>query len=131
LILVVLTALSAPAWSKIKMSMPPSDVVVEVTAKQFNWQVKYPNSDQVILDEMHVPVNKVVHVHLKSQDVVDGDVHLVEEDLVRVRVFHLPVELHEMHVPVNKVVHVHLKSQDVIHSFFVPQFRMKQDAVPG
>jgi cytochrome c oxidase subunit II len=32
---------------------------------------------------------------------------------------------------VNKVVHVHLKSQDVIHSFFVPQFRMKQDAVPG
>jgi cytochrome c oxidase subunit 2 len=34
-------------------------------------------------------------------------------------------------VPVNKVVHVHLKSQDVIHSFFVPQFRMKQDAVPG
>jgi cytochrome c oxidase subunit 2 len=36
-----------------------------------------------------------------------------------------------MHVPVNKIVHVHLKSQDVIHSFFVPQFRMKQDAVPG
>ncbi len=36
-----------------------------------------------------------------------------------------------MHVPANKVVHVHLRSQDVIHSFFVPQFRMKQDAVPG
>ena len=36
-----------------------------------------------------------------------------------------------MHVPVNKVVRVNLKSQDVIHSFFVPQFRMKQDAVPG
>src|SRR2546425_7322350 len=69
------------------MSMPPSDGVVEVTAKQFNWQVKYPNSDQVFLDEMHVPVNKVVRVHLRSQD--------------------------------------------VIHSFFVPQFRMKQDAVPG
>jgi cytochrome c oxidase subunit II len=28
-------------------------------------------------------------------------------------------------------VHVNLKSQDVIHSFFVPQFRIKQDAVPG
>jgi len=87
LILVVLTALSAPAWSKIKMSAPPTDFVVDVTAKQFNWQVKHPNSDKVFLDEMHVPVNKVVHVNLKSQD--------------------------------------------VIHSFFVPQFRMKQDAVPG
>jgi len=37
----------------------------------------------------------------------------------------------KMHVPVNKVVRVHLRSQDVIHSFFVPQFRMKQDVVPG
>src|SRR6266403_1536204 len=69
LILVVLTALSAPAWSRIKMSQPPSDFVVEVTAKQFNWQVKHPSSDKVFLD--------------------------------------------------------------VIHSFFVPQFRIKQDAVPG
>jgi len=32
---------------------------------------------------------------------------------------------------VNKVVRVLLRSQDVIHSFFVPQFRMKQDTVPG
>src|SRR3990172_5027234 len=37
----------------------------------------------------------------------------------------------EMHVPVNKPVVVLLRSKDVIHSFFVPQFRMKQDAVPG
>ena len=87
LILVVLTALSAPAWSKIKMSAPPSDFVVQVNAKQFNWQVKHPNSEKVFLDEMHVPVNKVIHVNLTSQD--------------------------------------------VIHSFFVPQFRVKQDAVPG
>jgi cytochrome c oxidase subunit 2 len=39
--------------------------------------------------------------------------------------------LDEMHVPVAKKIHVTLKSQDVIHSFFVPQFRIKQDAVPG
>ncbi|HKA28684.1 MAG TPA: cytochrome c oxidase subunit II, partial [Candidatus Binatia bacterium] len=37
----------------------------------------------------------------------------------------------DFHVPVNKVVRVQLKSKDVIHSFFVPQFRLKQDAVPG
>jgi cytochrome c oxidase subunit 2 len=96
LILVVLTVLSVPAWSKIKMAAPPpSDFVLEVTAKQFNWQIVYPGAD--------------------------GKFGTGDDKTL----------LDEMHVPVNKVVHVILKSQDVIHSFFVPQFRMKQDAVPG
>jgi cytochrome c oxidase subunit II len=87
LILVVLTFLSLPAWSRIKMQAPPSDLKITVTAKQFNWQVSYAGTDKIFLDEMHVPVGKVVHVALHSQD--------------------------------------------VIHSFFVPAFRIKQDAVPG
>ena len=66
-----------------------------VTAKQFNWEIAYPGAD--------------------------GKFGTADDKTL----------LDEMHVPVNKVVHVHLKSQDVIHSFFVPQFRMKQDAVPG
>lgn len=37
----------------------------------------------------------------------------------------------EMHVPVNQVVRIDLTSKDVIHSFFVPNMRLKQDAVPG
>lgn len=37
----------------------------------------------------------------------------------------------DVHVPVNKVVRVLLHSKDVIHSFFVPQLRLKQDALPG
>ncbi|MBN9071181.1 MAG: cytochrome c oxidase subunit II [Rhizobiales bacterium] len=40
-------------------------------------------------------------------------------------------EIDELHVPVGKPVVVSLASQDVIHSFFVPAFRVKQDAVPG
>src|SRR2546428_7473811 len=95
LILVILTLLSVPAWSKIKMTMPDTDFVVQVTAKQFNWQVTYPGPD--------------------GKFGTEDDKTLLDE----------------MHVPVNKVVHVDLGSQDVIHSFFVPQFRMKQDAVPG
>jgi cytochrome c oxidase subunit 2 len=96
LILVILTFLSAPAWSRIKIQPPPaSDFVVQVTAKQFNWQVTYPGAD--------------------------GKFGTADDKTL----------LDEMHVPVNKVVHVNLRSQDVIHSFFVPQFRMKQDAVPG
>ena len=95
LILVLLTALSVPAWSKIKMTQPDTDFVVEVTAKQFNWQITYPGPD--------------------------GRFGTADDKTL----------LDEMHVPVNKVVRVVLKSQDVIHSFFVPQFRMKQDTVPG
>jgi cytochrome c oxidase subunit 2 len=37
----------------------------------------------------------------------------------------------ELHIPVGKDVLVNLTAQDVIHSFWVPQFRLKQDAMPG
>jgi cytochrome c oxidase subunit 2 len=37
----------------------------------------------------------------------------------------------QLHIPVDRPTLVHLSSEDVIHSFFVPEFRLKQDAVPG
>ena len=37
----------------------------------------------------------------------------------------------QLHIPVNQPVAVELTAEDVIHSFFVPEFRVKQDAVPG
>jgi cytochrome c oxidase subunit 2 len=40
-------------------------------------------------------------------------------------------EINELHVPVGQPVRVRLISEDVIHSFFVPAFRVKQDALPG
>jgi cytochrome c oxidase subunit II len=39
--------------------------------------------------------------------------------------------LNQLHIPVNRPVVIMLESEDVIHSFFVPEFRVKQDAVPG
>ena len=39
--------------------------------------------------------------------------------------------VNQLHLPVGRTALFHLKSKDVIHSFFVPQFRIKQDAVPG
>jgi cytochrome c oxidase subunit II len=94
-ILVALTLLSVPMWSAIKLNIPPSDLVIHVTGKQFNWEVTYPGPDGKF-----------------------G----TEDDKTM---------LDEMHVPVNKVVRISLRGRDVIHSFFVPQFRFKQDAVPG
>jgi cytochrome c oxidase subunit 2 len=37
----------------------------------------------------------------------------------------------ELHIPVGADVQLNLSAQDVIHSFWVPQFRLKQDALPG
>jgi cytochrome c oxidase subunit 2 len=41
------------------------------------------------------------------------------------------VTLNDLHIPVGKKVMVKLKSKDVIHSFYLPNFRTKQDAFPG
>ena len=94
-ILVALTFMSQPLWAKIKYSTPQTDLTIQVTAKQFNWEITYAGPDG----------------KFGTEDDKTFD--------------------NEMHVPVNKPVVVLLKSKDVIHSFFVPQFRMKQDAVPG
>jgi cytochrome c oxidase subunit 2 len=40
-------------------------------------------------------------------------------------------EINELHVPVGRDVKLIMTSQDVIHSFYVPEFRMKQDVIPG
>ena len=95
LILVVLTFLSVPAWSRIKMTLPESDLLIHVTGKQFNWEITYPGPD--------------------------GRFGTADDKTF----------LDEMHVPINKVVRIQLRGREVIHSFFVPQFRFKQDAVPG
>ncbi len=95
IILIVLAFMSVSTWSKVKANAPPSDFNLQVTAKQFNWEILYPGPDGKF--------------GTKDDFKVDN----------------------EMHVPVNKVVRIILKSKDVIHSFFLPNLRLKQDAVPG
>jgi cytochrome c oxidase subunit 2 len=95
IILIVLSFMSQASWGYIKGRVPPSDVHVQVTAKQFNWEILYPGPDGKI-----------------------GTADDLQMD-------------NELHVPVGKVVRVTLKAKDVIHSFFLPNLRLKQDAVPG
>ena len=42
-----------------------------------------------------------------------------------------PSEINELHVPVDRDIKLIMTSQDVIHSFFIPEFRLKQDVLPG
>jgi cytochrome c oxidase subunit 2 len=93
-----LAMLSYPQWNKIKLpsEFPENpDVVVQVRGEQFNWYMIYPGPDD----------------KLGTDDDLELENHL--------------------HVPANKIVHIHLTAKDVIHSFFVPQLRLKQDALPG
>ena len=94
-ILIVLAFVSRSTWADIKSRVPPTDMLIQITAKQFNWEIAYPGPDG----------------KLGTPDDVTMD--------------------NDLHVPVNKTVRIALKSRDVIHSFFVPNFRLKQDAVPG
>jgi cytochrome c oxidase subunit II len=94
-IFIVLAFMSKPLWGRIKQEVPPSNFQVRVTGKQFNWEIVYPGPDGKF-------------------DTADD----------------LTLD-NELHVPVNRVVHVFLTSKDVIHSFFLPQLRLKQDALPG
>jgi cytochrome c oxidase subunit II len=41
------------------------------------------------------------------------------------------VTFNDLHVPVGKPVYLRISSKDVIHSFYLPNFRIKQDAFPG
>ena len=77
-LLVILAVVSRVTWAEIKGRMPPTDMLLQVTAKQFNWEVAYPGpdgkigtADDVTMDnDVHVPVNKTIRVVLKSRDVI-------------------------------------------------------------
>jgi len=94
-ILVILAFMGQDLWENIKMRTPSGDVQVQVTSKQFNWDMVYPGPDKKFGTKDDLKVEN------------------------------------ELHVPVNKVVILTLKSEDVIHSFFVPNLRLKQDTLPG
>jgi cytochrome c oxidase subunit 2 len=78
LILVVLTFLSIPSWSRVKSHVPESDLRIRITAKQFNWEVTYPGpdgqfdtgDDQTFDNEVHVPTGKPVVLYLRARDVI-------------------------------------------------------------
>jgi cytochrome c oxidase subunit II len=71
-------AASHRVWDEVKVSIPPPQVEVGVSAKQFNWEFSYPLAgnklgtahDKTIENELHVPVGKVVWLRLSSQDVI-------------------------------------------------------------
>jgi cytochrome c oxidase subunit 2 len=117
--MVLLFAFSIPLWAaRVDRMPPPSEaLVVQVTGEQFAWNVHYAGADGVfgrtdikLLDLQSNPLG------------LDRSDPAAKDDVTT---------LNQLYLPVNRPIIVRLRSKDVIHSFGVPEFRVKQDAIPG
>jgi cytochrome c oxidase subunit 2 len=108
--------LGLPVWGKY-YGEPPADVLtVEVTAEQFAWNVRYAGADGTF---GRTAANLIT---LNNPLGVDRGDAGSRDDLIL---------LNDIHLPVNQPVRLRLRAKDVIHSFYVPDFRLRQDTVPG
>jgi cytochrome c oxidase subunit 2 len=89
-----------------------ADLVLKVTGMQWKWQYEYPDSGIKLISTGSTPRQQIENRAAK------GPHYLLEVD-------------NEIVLPVGKKVRVLLTSTDVIHTWWVPQFGVKRDAIPG
>jgi cytochrome c oxidase subunit 2 len=121
-ILLFIAFAQVSAWADIKYQsrMPDPDLVFEVSARQFEWRFRYPASDTLdLMTKNWKATGKNAATGWEKQHNVD-DVHVVNE---------VHVWKHTEKEPCR--VRMYLKTKDVLHSFFLPNLRIKQDALPG
>ena len=116
---ILLFGFAIPLWAARVDRMPPANeaLLVQVTGEQFAWNVHYAGADGKFgrtditkIDAQENPLG------------LDRDDPNAKDDVTT---------LNQLYLPVNKPIIVRLRSKDVIHSFGVPEFRVKQDAIPG
>ncbi len=101
----ILVGIAVPSFRLLfeELDVPKADLTVKVTGKQWYWSYAYPDNGKFEFDSL---LSKDKQPRLLGVD-------------------------NEMVVPVNKVVRVQITGADVIHSFAVPAFGIKIDAIPG
>ena len=116
--IILLLSFAIPTWSTRVDAFPPESqsTVLRVVAEQFAWNVHYPGADGLFGRTDLQLLSPSNPLGLDRSDPV------AQDDITTINV---------MHLPVNKPVIVHLSSKDVIHSFALPQMRVKQDVIPG
>jgi len=117
-IMVVFTVNALSLWAQVTGPGPADAMVVEVTGQQFAWNVRYPGKDGIFgrTDVKKVDTTGFNFIGLDRDDPNAADDMMLQNQLF---------------LPEGRPVKVRLRSLDVIHSFFLPQFRVKQDAMPG
>ena len=116
---VLLIGFAIPLWAARVGDIPPEHeaLVVHVTGEQFAWNVRYAGAD-----------GKFGRTDIKLIDTQSNPLGL---DLADPTAKDDVTTLNQLYLPAHKQVIVKLRSKDVIHSFGVPEFRVKQDAIPG
>jgi cytochrome c oxidase subunit 2 len=117
--MVLLFAFSIPLWAARVDHIPTESeaLVVHLTGEQFAWNVRYAGPDGMF-----------GRTDIKLIDVQENPLGLDRSDPAAKDDV---TTLNQLYLPANKPVIVKLRSKDVIHSFNVPEFRVKQDAIPG
>lgn len=106
-----------PAFQQLYGETPADPFVVEVVGKQFEWLVHYPGADGRLgrcAAELVSDARNPIGLDKKDPDAKDD---------IWTR--------GQLHLPLGRTALVRLRALDVIHSFTVPQFRVKQDLIPG
>src|SRR5437763_1929072 len=106
----VLVFIAVPSFRLLflEQNIPPADITVKATGKQWYWSYGYPDQGKFEFDSLMI----------QDKDLKGDQPRLLSVD-------------NEMVVPVDKVVRVQVTGSDVIHSFAVPSFGIKIDAIPG
>ena len=114
----ILLAIAIPSFKLLffQLNTPPADLTVKATGKQWFWSYSYPDNGKFEYDSLM----------LKDDERQARLTKDPKADVPRL----LSVD-NELVVPVNKVVRVLVTGADVIHSWSVPSFGVKIDAVPG
>ncbi len=113
-----LTVIAERLWTTTHIAIAEADAVqVEVTGVQFQWYFRYPGTDGVFGRTLPELVDAAAGNPLG----VDTSDPRGNDDLVR----------SVLVLPVGEEVHLQLRAQDVIHGFFIPNMRVKLNAVPG
>ena len=115
---ILLVFFSIPTWSARVDAFPSEQhaTVIRVVAEQFIWNIHYPGADNVFGRTRLELVSADNPLGLDMTDPAAKDDVWTQN---------------QMNLPVGRPVIVHLSSKDVIHSFGLPQMRVKQDAIPG
>ena len=103
-------------WAQVNARPPADAMLIEVTGQQFAWNIRYPGKDGVLGRTDHLVASQENPIGLVKEDPAAADDILL---------------LNQLYLPQDKPVRVLVRSMDVIHSFFLPNFRVKQDAMPG
>ena len=104
-------------WSKMRRQTPPANALpVAVVGEQFGWNVRYPGPDGKLAKMVAAKISKENPFGVDVADSAGLDDFTTYNELV---------------FPVGRPVRLYLGSKDVIHAFYVPEFRLYQDMVPG